>query len=284
MFRGMTSLDSGTRVVAASVAAHMGLPLGRFGRWATRVRRLYDARRSPILQHTAVQSRVRAVGSANNVSRASRHGCYPWSIASPPCASASRLRRATPSPHAAAARAVTTASDDHCAAPVVGSSACVRPAWVTELALRLPPRFADAPGTYWEGGEKEHNQVHGEDTILAMLHDGGAFSDPALLVDADTSTVLLTLRTGTQTAGGEPNARARSVVSAPPPPARRQAFLRRRRRPFVLTTLARPLSGPERPCRTGTLAGPTAGSPPCSWTRWRGRRTRSSFSLSGGRG
>ena len=46
-----------------------------------------------------------------------------------------------------------------------------------------------------------HNQVHGPDTILATLHTAGTFSDPMLLVDVENSDVLLTLRTGENTAG-----------------------------------------------------------------------------------
>ena len=38
--------------------------------------------------------------------------------------------------------------------------------------------------------------MHGPDTVLALLHDAGAFADPALLVDAARREVLLTLRTG----------------------------------------------------------------------------------------
>lgn len=101
-------------------------------------------------------------------------------------------------------RAVATTPNDQSTGTVSGaSSASPRPAWVQELAARLPPRFADAPSTYWRGGDTGHNQVHGADTILATLHAAGAFHDPVLLVDAKDSNVLLTMRTGKQTAGGE---------------------------------------------------------------------------------
>ena len=82
-------------------------------------------------------------------------------------------------------------------------SSAPRPPWVSALAASLPPRFADAPSRYWEGGAlgAGGSQVHGPDTVLALLHDAGAFADPALLVDAARREVLLTLRTGARVAG-----------------------------------------------------------------------------------
>ena len=82
-------------------------------------------------------------------------------------------------------------------------SSAPRPPWVSALAASLPPRFADAPSRYWEGGAlgAGGRQVHGPDTVLALLHDAGAFADPALLVDAARREVLLTLRTGARVAG-----------------------------------------------------------------------------------
>ena len=101
------------------------------------------------------------------------------------------------------ARAVATSSPNEAPSSSSSPSSSPRPAWVQELKARLPPRFVDAPSTYWRGGDTGHNQVHGADTVLATLHNAGAFSDPMLLVDADESNVLLMMRTGRDTAGGE---------------------------------------------------------------------------------
>lgn len=107
-------------------------------------------------------------------------------------------------------RAVATTSNDQGTGGAAGaSSSSPRPAWMRELAARLPPRFADAPSTYWRGGDTGHNQVHGADTFLATLHAAGAFHDPMLLVDAKGSNVLLMMRTGKETAGGEGGKSAR---------------------------------------------------------------------------
>ena len=77
--------------------------------------------------------------------------------------------------------------------------------WIESLADRLPPRFPDAPDTYWRGaGSPARNpQVHGEDSILDLLHASGAFHRPRLMVDEGGARqrVMLSLRTGTRTAG-----------------------------------------------------------------------------------
>jgi len=77
--------------------------------------------------------------------------------------------------------------------------------WIESLADRLPPRFPDAPDTYWRGaGSPTGNpQVHGEDSILDLLHASGAFHRPRLMVDEGGARrrVMLSLRTGTRTAG-----------------------------------------------------------------------------------
>ena len=77
--------------------------------------------------------------------------------------------------------------------------------WIESLADRLPPRFPDAPDTYWRGaGSPTRNpQVHGEDSILDLLHASGAFHRPRLMVDEGGARrrVMLSLRTGTRTAG-----------------------------------------------------------------------------------
>lgn len=124
------------------------------------------------------------------------------SAASSSTAASSSRKRTMTSPNVVV-RAVTTTPNDQSAGTVSGApSAFPRAAWVQELAARLPPRFVDAPSTYWRGGDTGHNQVHGDDTFLATLHASGAFHDTALLVDAKDSNVLLTMRTGKHIAGG----------------------------------------------------------------------------------
>ena len=93
------------------------------------------------------------------------------------------------------------------APPPGASSASDAPiaSWIESLADRLPPRFPDAPDTYWRGaGSPTRNpQVHGEDSILDLLHASGAFHRPRLMVDEGGARrrVMLSLRTGTRTAG-----------------------------------------------------------------------------------
>eukprot|EP00740_Mantoniella_antarctica_P011471 CAMPEP_0181382298 /NCGR_PEP_ID=MMETSP1106-20121128/20656_1 /TAXON_ID=81844 /ORGANISM="Mantoniella antarctica, Strain SL-175" /LENGTH=262 /DNA_ID=CAMNT_0023501691 /DNA_START=51 /DNA_END=835 /DNA_ORIENTATION=+ len=99
-----------------------------------------------------------------------------------------------------AVASTSPATTDQSTGAGAGANPRARPAWVNELAMRLPARFADAPSKYWLGGET-HNQVHGEDTFLSTLHTAGVFHDPMLLVDAEYSNVLLTMRTGRDTAG-----------------------------------------------------------------------------------
>ena len=83
------------------------------------------------------------------------------------------------------------------------STASTAPEWVGELRDRLKPRFADAPNLYWRGGDLGvgSRQVHGEDSVFGLLHAAGAFHDPCLLVDESQQQVLLTMRTGRDTAG-----------------------------------------------------------------------------------
>ena len=78
--------------------------------------------------------------------------------------------------------------------------------WVKVLADRLPPRFPDAPETYWRGVGSPGTalpQVHGDDSILGALHDAGVFTRPRLMVDegGHVQRVMLSLRTGARTAG-----------------------------------------------------------------------------------
>ena len=102
-------------------------------------------------------------------------------------------RRATTTRRHAPPRGASSASD----APIAS--------WIESLADRLPPRFPDAPDTYWRGaGSPTRNpQVHGEDSILDLLHASGAFHRPRLMVDEGGARrrVMLSLRTGTRTAG-----------------------------------------------------------------------------------
>ena len=102
-------------------------------------------------------------------------------------------RRATTTRRHAPPRGASSASD----APIAS--------WIESLADRLPPRFPDAPDTYWRGaGSPARNpQVHGEDSILDLLHASGAFHRPRLMVDEGGARrrVMLSLRTGTRTAG-----------------------------------------------------------------------------------
>ena len=83
------------------------------------------------------------------------------------------------------------------------STASTAPEWVGELRDRLKPRFADEPNLYWRGGDLGvgGRQVHGEDSVFGLLHAAGAFHDPCLLVDDAQQQVLLTMRTGRDTAG-----------------------------------------------------------------------------------
>ena len=83
------------------------------------------------------------------------------------------------------------------------STASTAPEWVGELRDRLKPRFADEPNLYWRGGDLGvgGRQVHGEDSVFGLLHAAGAFHDPCLLVDEAKQQVLLTMRTGRDTAG-----------------------------------------------------------------------------------
>ena len=102
-------------------------------------------------------------------------------------------RRVTTTRRHAPPRGASSASD----APIAS--------WMESLADRLPPRFPDAPDTYWRGaGSPTGNpQVHGEDSILDLLHASGAFHRPRLMVDEGGARqrVMLSLRTGTRTAG-----------------------------------------------------------------------------------
>ena len=83
------------------------------------------------------------------------------------------------------------------------STASTAPEWVGELRDRLKPRFADEPNLYWRGGDLGvgGRQVHGEDSVFGLLHAAGAFHDPCLLVDEAKQQVVLTTRTGRDTAG-----------------------------------------------------------------------------------
>jgi acyl-coenzyme A thioesterase PaaI-like protein len=77
------------------------------------------------------------------------------------------------------------------------------PPWINTLREKFPPRFKDAPDLYWLGGDRGvgGRQVHGEDSVFGLLHGGGAFRDPLLLLDSEKQTVLLVLKTGARTAG-----------------------------------------------------------------------------------
>ncbi len=117
-------------------------------------------------------------------------------VAPPTSSSSSRQtshRRATTTRRHAPPRGASSASD----APIAS--------WIESLADRLPPRFPDAPDTYWRGaGSPTRNpQVHGEDSILDLLHASGAFHRPRLMVDEAGARrrVMLSLRTGSRTAG-----------------------------------------------------------------------------------
>ena len=127
----------------------------------------------------------------------SRLGASPSNLGHSACSSPMRQSRYS-SRHAAPAPPPRASSS--------GITDASPASWVRVLADRLPPRFPDAPETYWRGVGSPGTalpQVHGDDSILGALHDAGVFTRPRLMVDegGHVQRVMLSLRTGARTAG-----------------------------------------------------------------------------------